>query len=295
MNPIQFIYRLWNFQFNSSLARSFLKLFFKKGATYRIFFGPLKGAKLQYDPSINFHVMLGLWEIESYRFLENFLTKTGFWKKPFVVADVGANIGYFSLWMSKRATTNQSLIHAFEPVPGILKFLEKNIQTNDAKNIRVVPAAVGERSGKVSFFIGEHHHQSSLDAEWAKGRQSQVEKVEVQAVSLDEYFLKNPPFPDLIKVDIEGGGVFALPGMSQCIEKKQPIFWIESHTPQEDRAISDLVLKHGYQAYRLQTHSAVSSPEKIHPDANGIWGTLLLLPKSSWQSHKNLLPLKRVS
>lgn len=84
--------------------------------------------------------------------------------------------------------------------------------------------------------------------------------------------------PDFIKMDIEGGGSYALRGSDRCIAEKRPLFLIESHTPDEDRAISDLILRYPYDAYRLTNHRWVNAPDQTYPDPDGVWGTLLLWP-----------------
>ena len=42
-------------------------------------------------------------------------------------------------------------------------------------------------------------------------------------------------------MDIEGAGVFALKGCDQCLRIKRPIFLMESHTPEEDGAVGNLL------------------------------------------------------
>ncbi|MGH9172983.1 MAG: hypothetical protein ACRD1H_01430, partial [Vicinamibacterales bacterium] len=54
---------------------------------------------------------------------------------------------------------------------------------------------------------------------------------------------------------------------------------IESHTPDEDRAISRLITAHDYCAYRFTNRRIVTHPSETHPDPEGVWGTLLLYPR----------------
>jgi hypothetical protein len=53
-------------QFNSALLRKCLSYCFREGAPYRVRFGPIRGMRLYYDRSVNFHAILGLWDVEEY-------------------------------------------------------------------------------------------------------------------------------------------------------------------------------------------------------------------------------------
>jgi FkbM family methyltransferase len=68
--------------------------------------------------------------------------------KPLVIADIGANVGVFS----KLCTLlfPQAEIYAYEPNPTALKYLEQNAA---GTSIKVIPCAVGENSGLVSFNV----------------------------------------------------------------------------------------------------------------------------------------------
>lgn len=49
--------------------------------------------------------------------------------------------------------------------------------------------------------------------------------------------------------------------------------------PDEDRAISRVITAHDYAAYRFTNRRMVTRPTETHPDAEGVWGTLLLYPR----------------
>jgi hypothetical protein len=93
-------HRLANAQFNSRVARGLLSLVFREGNDYPVLLGPIRGARLHYERAINYHSILGLWETESYRFLHRLVGHRGLCEGS-VVADVGANVGYFALWASR--------------------------------------------------------------------------------------------------------------------------------------------------------------------------------------------------
>ena len=107
-----------------------------------------------------------------------------------------------------------------------------------------------------------------------------AEKIAVPTVTLDDFIYGAAAHrpPDFIKMDIEGGGTFALPGCAHCLQEQRPLLLIESHTPGEDRAISQVLLTFNYQAFRLNDWRWVLQRAETHPHPQGVWGTLLVCP-----------------
>lgn len=278
--------RIRNVQFNSSVARAMLRRCYAEGKVYTIPFGPLRGFKLRYHQQINFHALLGLWEPENFRFLAKLLVSGGLLRQNSVVCDVGANIGMFSLWLSRQCSPTGK-VYAFEAAPDTFEMLQDTISLNGSANVELVRAACTDKSGAVEFFIGFHHHVSSLNADWATGEQSvAAQRVLVDGIALDEFFYGATPrpAPAFIKMDIEGGGVYALKGCEHCVQKARPLFLVESHNPAEDRAISVLITRHEYKAFRLDDHKWVVVPGAVHPNTDGVWGTLFLCPAEHYSN-----------
>jgi FkbM family methyltransferase len=239
-------------------------------------FGPLRGAKLFYDRSVNYNAVLGLWEPETFRILGEMLTFLKETQPRIVACDLGANIGLITLWLSLQLR-ERGAIFSFEPSPSVLPLLRQNLAANNLENVTLVEAACSDTNGTIDFFLGPNHHVSSLHQARAGGDSTSPERVTVNAITLDNYFSeagREPP--NLFKIDIEGGGTYALPGCRKCVEKKRPLILIESHTPDEDKAISDLILTYDYHAYRLQNKEWVEERGEIHPNPKGVWGTLFL-------------------
>ena len=271
--------RLRNAQVNSGIARSLLSYYYKQGEIYTLPFGPLRGCRLRYDPQINYHAMLGLWELDNFRFLSKVLSDGKLVPPDAVVCDVGANIGLFSLWLARHCVP-RGTVHAFEPAPETVATLRDTISINDARNVCVEPYACTDESGPVDFFIGFHHHVSSLDETWASGGQATATPIVVAGVTLDDFFFgdaaRQPPA--FIKFDIEGGAVHAVKGCIRCASETRPLFLVESHCPDEDASLSDLIVRHEYKAFRLTNRQWVVEPTKTHPNLDGVWGTLFLCP-----------------
>lgn len=268
-------------RFNSPLLRRILSFGYKENHFYKVKFGIIKGSSLFYRKDINFHAIAGLWEKDSLDLLKDMISKFGLDQKAMTIADVGSNIGYYSIFFSKFLHPS-SEIFAFEPSSSILPVLRKNIDENKIKNVKILDMACSDHSGTDEFFIGEHHHQSSLVSEWA-GNAELGTKTTVAVTTLDDFFehTNHGKYPDLIKMDIEGGGRYALKGCDQCIREKRPLILIESHMPEEDNAICDLLATYKYDAYRVNTSQWVKNKENNYKDPEGVWGTMLLIPQES--------------
>lgn len=273
------IQRVVNLQFNSSAARLFLSNFYSNGHIYRVPFGPLRGMKLAYDTSINYHMMLGVFDRVNVSFILHLLKRRQRTQGTLTIADIGANIGYFSLAMS-RALSSYGRIDAFEPAPETFERLCQNVTLNNASNISVHQVACANETGEIAFYVGWHHHTSSLVKTWAQGQYSEASAIKVNAMKLDDfYYSNNRPHPQFIKMDIEGGAVFALKGCSRLGQEQRPNLLIESHTPDEDAAISKFMIDHEYEGMRTNTKEWVMRRDEIHPHPLGVWGTLFLVPK----------------
>jgi FkbM family methyltransferase len=266
------------FKFNSAFIRNLLSLRFREDHFYRIPFGAIRGSRLYYRKDINFHAMMGVWEKESLRVLNRIIYRFGLNQPDKVIADVGANIGYYSIFFSKYLDPS-AMIFAFEPSLEILPVLRKNLVVNNITNVKILELACADHSGRDEFFIAEHHHESSLLKEWSNNATTGTKTV-VATITLDDYFEKfnQGRYPDLIKMDIEGGGIYALKGCTSCISKNRPFILIESHNPAEDQAVSNVLQQFNYEAYRSTNDKWVIHKDRNYPDPDGVWGTMLLMP-----------------
>jgi FkbM family methyltransferase len=283
-----------NLEFNAPFLRKMAGLIYKEGKTYRMFVGPMKGKKLYYTKEVNAHAVTGAWELNNFKTLLK-LVKKGFKLSPqATIIDVGANIGMYEIFFSKQLG-DQAKVIAFEPAREALHMLKQNIAVNKL-NLTLVEKAVSNEVGTVDFFES-HHHVSSLIKEWAVGYDEQkAVKVTVPCTTLDAYCSENELAPDFIKVDIEGGGMYALPGAYNTIAQHRPLIFIESHMAGEDQAIIDVLANHNYEAFRVTDHKWVTVKSENYKNPNGVHGTLLLCPaEKAEEMDAILLPAKRMA
>jgi len=127
-----------------------------------------------------------------------------------IVADIGANIGVFSIFASLK-TINK--IYAFEALRSNFEFFKKNISANQIKNIVPVEAAVCGRAGNarlgLSNLSGGHY---LCDINTKKHSETFVA---VPATTLEQIFTDyRIEHIDFLKIDCEGseGAIFIATG-----------------------------------------------------------------------------------
>ncbi|HEX4644517.1 MAG TPA: FkbM family methyltransferase, partial [Verrucomicrobiae bacterium] len=141
------------------------------------------------------------------------------------------------------------------------------------------------------FYVGNHHHISSLNANWACEGRGEAVRIQVPATTLDEFCygkISRPP-PNFIKIDIEGGAARALKGAELCLQRARPAILIESHNLEEERAISDCIIRHRYEAMRTEDRQWIASLDNTLPETRQGWGTLLLVPREARKSYSKIL------
>ena len=123
-------------------------------------------------------------------------------------------------------------VFAFEPSAENRVFLERHLALNEARNVRVVPAAVSTRTGEGSFLlVGQNSFTGRLVGE-GKGTATSV-------VGLDEEIAsRRLPAPDVIKIDAEGSEMDALEGMRVLLRTKRPMI-LASIQPKDQKTLSE--------------------------------------------------------
>jgi len=141
-------------------------------------------------------------------------------RKDMVVVDIGANIGYYTL----IAAAESKQVIAFEPDVDNYQLLINNIEKNGLQNISAYQLAVGEKKGKISFFV----NQDNFGDRRIYNFDESGSKTEVDVVSLDEFILENNlPKIDLLKIDIEGAEAIAFKGMKNILNQEHLQMFVE--------------------------------------------------------------------
>ncbi|MCB9422040.1 MAG: FkbM family methyltransferase [Ardenticatenaceae bacterium] len=185
------------------------------------------------------------------------------WLKPGdTFVDVGANIGYFTLFAAARVGEKGRVI-SFEPRPDNCQLLKKSIAENGFDNISIYQNAVAEKAQTLIFSGGGADSNGRIINEnepMAKEHQLPV----VEAITLDETLAAEPQI-NIIKLDIEGAEPRAWLGMQQIVEKHHPILFMEfspsfiQQTSQTDPAAFMDSMQKQYAVYILERSGKRSS------------------------------------
>jgi len=107
--------------------------------------------------------------------------------------DIGANIGSFTVL---AAGVNRARVWAFEPDPGTVRSLERNLVINNLSElVKVHTLALGDSAGEVAFTIGRDSMNQVAEPDMENVRM-------VEIARLDD--LIGAERPVMIKMDIEG-------------------------------------------------------------------------------------------
>jgi hypothetical protein len=72
-------------------------------------------------------------------------------------------------------------------------------------------------------------------------------------LALDDFvYAQGKPPPQLVKMDIEGGEVLALPGMRRLLREAHPLILLELHGPEAARLAWDELSDAGYRICRME-------------------------------------------
>lgn len=172
-------------------------------------------------------------------------------KKGFTILDIGANIGWFSLTLSKKVPDINIL--AFEPIPKTFDYLRKNILLNKTENIKALNFGLSDKNGQSIFY---YYPEGSVNASLKNvSKHKKPQKITCKIKRLDDFVKTNKTKIDFIKCDVEGAELFVLKGGVDTIKRDRPILFLEmlrkwsapfNYHPND---IIDLLTNIGYQCY----------------------------------------------
>jgi FkbM family methyltransferase len=140
-------------------------------------------------------------------------------KPGMTLLDVGANIGYFTL-LGARLTGDEGRVISIEANVENYKLLMLSRMVNNFNNIEAYPLAVMDHAGAIHYY-----HSTGSDGVAFRLDTSKDDFFEnavvVPAVTIDSLIPENVKI-DVIKIDIEGGEIFALKGAERLIKRDRP-------------------------------------------------------------------------
>ena len=141
------------------------------------------------------------------------------------VVDVGANIGYYTVYFSRFVGAAGRVI-AFEPDPFNFSLLQKNVAENGCNNAELHRFALSDQAGQSYLYLSDSNlgmhrmYPSVCCTDRAEG---------VQTIRFDETI----PVDEVqfVKIDIEGYEYFALRGMEACLRNNDEVKIVSEFSP----------------------------------------------------------------
>ncbi len=206
--------------------------------------------------------------------------------------DIGANVGYLTVLLGNRVGPTGRVI-AFEPDPTNFALLRRSVEANLLANVTCEQAAVMGSSTKVSLYLsgvnfGDHRVFDAGDDERFNDGMPRS-KVDIRAVSLDDYLSAAGLTPDLIKMDIQGAEVAALSGMRRTLAHPDLVLFCEfwpyglRRYGTEPRQFLDALIEAGLEIHEIDEESQSIVPVRLR-------GTLRAVSRSRTDQPRLLSP-----
>ncbi len=193
--------------------------------------------------------------------------------------DVGANIGYFTLLLS-RLVGETGHVLAFEPGTNNLPQLKHNMAINKVANVTLIEKPAWNKREMLRFYLDAD--SSGSNAVWDPGKwpynkksQQHPESYEIEAVPIDDYAKLKAK---LVKIDTEGAEQRILEGMESVLRHDKPPYIIAEFNPFglnelgcSQASLRNYMLGHGYETFFIHGDGSLPS----------------LVPKNTEITHQN--------
>lgn len=171
-----------------------------------------------------------------------------------ICIDIGANLGYFSVPLSRYIGKNGKL-YSVEPVVSFRKHLIGNLKKFGLNNAEVLPYALGEEDHKKIQMV-----TPEVDGVIRHGRTEVKEISSHNSVAFEhetelmrpQTLFGNLKKIDFIKCDVEGYELHIIPLFVKLIKQKKPILEIEIDSIENKSQIITLLNELAYKVYFLE-------------------------------------------
>lgn len=205
---------------------------------------------------------MDLWSVKE-TFLDRFYERYGFVLAPgWVVVDIGAAIGEFTVWAAAVPGTR---VIACEPFPGSVDLLIRNIHLAAADNVEIVAKAVAGHRGELRLEVAGGEPLSFTSSEARPDAVTAQGAVIVEAVTLADLIdLADARRIDLLKLDCEGAEYDILMNAAAGALSRVDRIVMEYHDVVTEYTHADLVDFLEGQGFDVQV-----VPNVVHPDEIG--------------------------
>ncbi|MAW33492.1 MAG: hypothetical protein CMK56_03675 [Proteobacteria bacterium] len=204
-------------------------------------------------------INFGAFEPIEKKILDNLASKSQ------TIADIGANIGWYTMRFSKFATVKK--IFAFEAIPRTFDYLVQHVRLNDVEKAVLINKAILDVERKVTF----NWTKAETGSASLKNIQERevIEKIEVPATTIDKYFLSNNIKLDFIKCDVEGSELLVFKGAQKYLRKFKPFIFCEllrkwaAKFDYHPNDVIDLLKQYGYECFII-SEATISRIDEIN-------------------------------
>jgi FkbM family methyltransferase len=160
-----------------------------------------------------------------------------------VVVDVGANIGLYTLFASKKVGPAGKVL-AFEPDESNLHVLMQNVKLNKCENVTVFPFALGSENGDKTFYEGIMPTASSFYPKSERLHFKVRKTKQIHVVTLDSFLSKiGIREVNWIKIDAEGADLDVINGAQVTLKNSKNIKLI---CEDSDPKVAEILIKAGF-------------------------------------------------
>lgn len=203
--------------------------------------------------------------------------------------DIGANMGFYSLLLGDLVGPNGRVI-AFEPWPHFFQILRRNLEINgflgratlERKSVHAV-------SGRQELSFYEDYGTGSVGASTQQleepGTFGTPCSLQVESVSLDDYFATDLGPIDFIKIDADGSEPFIFQGMKGLLRRDHPLTIFCEFSPTlyrtfgvDPQAFLEELTAAGFQLSEF-VPEGIKEVRSLPALLNSTWAELLLVRK----------------
>ena len=200
-----------------------------------------------------------------------------------VFLDIGANIGYYSVYMTPKA----GRIYSFEPDPRVYEMLKKNVK--DRSNISIVSKAVGKENATGNFTLESDGEVSHL----SRNADNTANEISVDIITIDSFVEENHLEVEAIKIDAEGFDFDVIIGAEHTLQSQRPIVLTEALPSVE---LNELVQKLNYKifAYTKKRGEKKTQFISIEPEISQNFATKMLFLIPSEREDEALQEVEKI-
>jgi len=172
-------------------------------------------------------------------------------KKGDVCIDIGANLGYYSVFISKLCG-KEGQLYSVEPVPMFRKVWNKNIKLSRIKNWKLLPFALGDKEQKIKMGMPEvdgvlHHGMTKV----LEGEANNIVQHFEAEMRIPDKLFSDLEKLDFIKCDVEGFEHHVFTNLQDTLKKFKPLVQSELAGEENRMSVINLFKSFDYKACLL--------------------------------------------